>query len=88
MKKIKLSILNCAFWIELVLSYVLPFKERGNSQYEVGFPMPFLSVHNGSIGVNPLMSMSLNPFPLLINIIVIYFVIEFGIRAYYKFKKT
>lgn len=85
MKRINWKILNYAFWTELILSYVLPFTVHGNSQYRVGFPISFLSFHNGSIGVNPLMSMHLNPLTLLVNCIIIYLMIKLGIKAYGKF---
>lgn len=87
MEKINWKIINCAFWIEFILSYFLPFTVRGSSQYEVGFPIPFLTIYNGSIGVNPLMSMHLNPLSLLINGMIIYLIIGLGIKAYGKLKK-
>lgn len=86
MKKINWKIFNLAFWIEVILSYVLPFKVIDNFQYKVGFPIPFISVYDTAIGVNPLMSMHLNPIGLLFNGVIIYFIILFAIRAYYKIK--
>lgn len=87
MKRINWKVLNCAFWIEITLSYVLPFSVHDSSQYRVGFPIPFLTIHNGNIGVNPLMSMHLNPLPLLIDGIIIYLIIGLGVKTYNKRKK-
>lgn len=87
MQRINWKILNYAFWIEIVLSYVLPFSVQGSSQYRVGFPIPFLTIHNGSISVNPLMSMHLDPLALLIDGIIIYLIIGFGIKVCGKIKK-
>lgn len=85
MKRINWKVLNCAFWIEFVLSYALPFSVHDGSQYKVGFPIPFLTFHNGIIGVNPLMSMHLNPLTLLIDGIIIYLIIEFGAKIYHNY---
>lgn len=86
MKNIKWKIFNTAFWVEVILSYVLPFKVIDNFQYKVGFPIPFISVYDTKIGVNPLMSMHLNPLGLLFNVITIYFIILFALGAYHKIK--
>lgn len=87
MKRINWKILNCAFWIEIVLSYILPFSVHGDSQYRVGFPISYLSIHNGSIGINPLFSMHLNPIALLGNCVILYLIIKLGTKAYGKFTK-
>ena len=86
MRKINWKILNLAFWIEIVLSYLLPFKIVDNFQYKAGFPIPFISIYNTKIRVTPLMSMQLNPLALLLNAIIIYLIISFSIKAYCKFK--
>ena len=86
MRKINWKILNLAFWIEIVLSYVLPFKIIDNFQYKVGFPIPFISIYDTDIGVTPLMSMQLNPLALLLNGIIIYLIISLSMKAYRKFK--
>ena len=84
MKKINWKILNWAFWIEIILSYVLPFKVVDDFQYKAGFPIPFITVYNRSVEVNPLMSMHLNPLSLVFNGLIIYFIILFTMRAYNK----
>ena len=86
MRKINWKILNLAFWIEIVLSYLLPFNIVDNFQYKVGFPIPFISIHNTEIRVIPLMSMELNPLALLLNGTTIYLIISFSIKVYRKFK--
>lgn len=86
MKKINWKILNLAFWIEVVLSYLLPFKVSENFQYQVGFPIPFISVYATEFGINPLMSMHLNPLGLLFNGIIVYLIISACIKAYQKFR--
>jgi len=85
-RKINWKILNLAFWIEIVLSYFLPFKVLDNFQYQVGFPIPFISVYDTVIEINPFMSMLLNPLALLFNGIIIYLIISLAIKAYSKFK--
>lgn len=52
MKTINWKLLNLSFWLEIGLSYVLPFKTTDNFQYEIGFPIPFLSIYDTAIGGN------------------------------------
>lgn len=84
MKKINWKILNLALWTEMLLSYFLPFKVIDNFQYQVGFPMPFLSLYDKEMRVNPFMSMGLNPLALLFNVIILYLVISFLTQTYKK----
>ncbi len=90
MKKIgeimNLKILNSAFWIEIIISYLLPFKITENSQYQVGVPIPFISVNASGFGISPFMSMHLNPIGLLINGIIIYLLIIFCMKVYQKIR--
>lgn len=86
MKYLNWKILNSAFWIEIILSYFLPFRIVENSIYLVGFPMPFISVYTARIGVNPFTSMHLNPLGLLFNGMIIYLVIVFCKKAYHKLR--
>lgn len=88
MKRINWKVLNCAFWIEITLSYVLPFSVHGSSQYRVGFPIPFLTIHDGNIGVNPFMSMHLDPLSLLIDGIIIYLIIGLAVKIISFLKKV
>lgn len=87
MNKINWKILNLAFWTELVLSYLLPFKVTDDCCYEAGFPLSFLSVYDTKFGVSPFMSMSLNPIALLLNVFLIDFIMLACIKGYLKFKR-
>lgn len=86
MKKINWKFVNLAFWIEVILCYILPFKTKDNFQYQVGFPIPFISVYNTEFGINPLMSMSLNPLGLLVNGVIVYLLISVSIKTYKKIR--
>lgn len=90
MKKIgeimNLKILNLAFWIEIIISYLLPFKITESSQYQVGVPIPFIFVNDRGFGISPFMSMHFNPIGLLINGIIIYLLIIFCIKGYQKIR--
>lgn len=88
MKKINWKTVNIAFWTEVVLCYVLPFKTTDNFQYQVGFPIPFISIYNTKIGINPFMSMHLNPLGLFANGIVIYIVIAVFITIYKRIRNN
>lgn len=87
MKTINWKIMNISFWLELALSYILPFKVIDDFQYQVGFPIPFILVYDAFIRVNPLMSMQLNPLALLVNVAIIYLVISFFTGVYKKIKQ-
>lgn len=86
-KKINWKILNLAFWIEIILSYVVPFKVVDDFQYKTGYPIPFITVYDGEIGVNPFMSMYLNPLALLLNGFIIYLMISVAVSIYRSFKQ-
>ena len=86
MKKINWKFVNIVLWIEVVLCYVLPFKTIDNFQYQVGFPIPFISVYNTELATNPLMSMSLDPLGLLANGVIFYLLISACIKTYKKIR--
>ena len=83
-ENINWKLLNLAFWIEIILSYLLPFKITGSSQYQVGFPIPFIHMSASRLNVSPFMSMHFNPLGLLSNGIIIYLIIIFCIKIYQK----
>lgn len=85
MKKINWKLINLALWIEIILSYVLPFKVVDNFQYKVGTPISYITVYN-RINISPLMSIHLNPLGLLMNVIIIYLSILICVNAYKKIK--
>lgn len=86
MKKINWKTVNAAFWIEMGLVYFLPFQATDGFQYQAGFPIPFLTVYDTKPGINPFMSMHLNPVGLLVNGAILYMVIDICIRTYQKYR--
>ena len=87
MKKISWKVLNFAVYFELLLSYFLPFKIVNKSEYQVGFPFPFLTVYDKAIiHINPYQSMLLNGWILLLNLVIIYFVTVLIIKLYKKIR--
>ncbi len=87
MKKIHWKILNAALWIEIVLSYFLPFRVTNDFQYQVGFPISFISVYDTKPSINPFMSMHFNPLGFVLDVVVIYLLITGLIKLYQK-KRT
>jgi lipoprotein signal peptidase len=85
-KKIKWRIINIAFWLEIILSYVLPFKVVDNFQYKIGTPIPYFTVYNTGIGISPLMSTHLNPLGFIADVVIIYLVILLCVNIYQKIK--
>ena len=83
-EKINWKILNLAFWIEIILSYILPFKVTDNFQYQVGIPIPFISVYATRFSISPFMSMHFSPSGLLFNGIIIYLLIILCTIGYQK----
>lgn len=88
MRKINWKILNLALWIEVILSYLLPFKVTDNLSYQVGSPVPFITVYAAELHINPFMSMHLNPIGLLFNAIIMYLILSALLKVYYKFKRV
>ena len=81
-KKMNWKILNLALWIEIILSYLLPFKITDSSRYQVGFPIPVIFVNATELSISPFMSMHFNPLGLLFNGIIIYLLIILCIKGY------
>lgn len=86
MEKINWKRLNLAFWIEIILLYILPFKVVNHFQYNIGWPIQFISVYDSKPLLNPLMSIGLNPIGLLLNGVIIYLGISVAVKAYNKLK--
>ena len=87
MEKMNWKVLNAAFWIELVLAYFMPFEVTDHFRYQVGFPIPFLSVYDGGFGINPFMSMHLNPIGLLADGMIIYLILCGCLKVYHKYRR-
>ena len=85
-EKINWKILNLSFWIEIILSYLLPFQITDGSRYKVGFPIPFIFMDPTRFHTSPFMSMHVNPLGLLLNVILIYLMIIFCIKIYQKIR--
>jgi hypothetical protein len=85
-KKVNWKIMNIALWLEIILSYVLPFKVVDNFQYKVGIPIPFFTVYNTEINISPFMSTYLNPLSFIADVVIIYLVILLCVNAYQKIK--
>ena len=88
MKFIDWKLLNTAFWVEIMMSYVLPFQVVNSMEYQIGYPMPFLSFYNTTVGISPLTSMSFNPLGFLFNGVILYLIILAVMRVYRKFKSN
>ncbi len=88
MKKIDWKRFNLACWLEIILSYFLPFKVTDAFQYQIGFPSPFLSVYATQPGTSPFTSMHLNPLGFLFDAIVIYLVISVCVSACQNLRLT
>lgn len=87
MKKIHWKLLNAALWIEIILSYFLPFKVTHDFQYQAGIPMAFISVYDTKPGISPFMSMHFNPIGFVLDVAVIYLII-WGLINLYQKKRT
>lgn len=86
MKKINWKILNIAFWLEILLAYLLPFEVADGFKYQAGFPLSFITVYDRAKGVNLFSSMQLYPLAFLANAALIYLIISAVIVSYRRFK--
>ncbi len=86
-EKMNWKLFNLALWIEIILSYFLPFKITDSLRYKVGFPIPYLYMDNRDLDISPFMSMHCNPIGLLFNGIIIYILMIVGIKLYHRLKQ-
>ena len=71
------STLCLAFFLEIVLSYFMPFSDEGN-QLGIGFPYTYLYIQKqGSLDFSPFFSTALNPLRLIINLFFLYLLLKF-----------
>lgn len=82
------KIINAAFWIEMILSYLLPFQITDGTQYQVGFPVPFIFVDAGEFHTSPFMSMHVNPLGLLLNGGIMYMILICCNKIYQKIRRN
>ena len=66
-----------AFFLEIVLSYFMPFSDEGN-QLGIGFPYTYLYIQKqGSLDFSPFFSTGLNPLRLILNLFFLYLLLKF-----------
>lgn len=71
------STVSLAFFMEILLSYFLPFSEKGN-QLGIGFPYSYLYIQKqGSLDFSPFFSTGLNPLRLILNLFFLYLLLKF-----------
>jgi len=71
------STLSLAFFLEILLSYFMPFSDKGN-QLEIGFPYTYFYIQKqGSLDFSPFFSTALNPLRLILNLFFLYLLLKF-----------
>jgi len=71
------STLSLAFFLEMLLSYFMPFSDKGN-QIGIGFPYTYLYIQKqGSLDFSPFFSTGLNPLRLILNLFFLYLLLKF-----------
>lgn len=71
------STLSLAFFLEILLSYFMPFSDKGN-QIGIGFPYTYLYIQKqGSLNFSPFFSTALNPLRLILNLFFLYLLLKF-----------
>ena len=71
------STLSLAFFLEILLSYIIPFSDKGN-QIGIGFPYTYLYIQKqGSLNFSPFFSTGLNPLRLILNLFFLYLLLKF-----------
>ena len=71
------STLSLAFFLEILLSYFMPFSDKGN-QLGIGFPYTYLYIQKqGSLDFSPFFSTALNPLRLILNLFFLYLLLKF-----------
>ena len=70
------STLSLAFFLEMLLSYFMPFSDKGN-QIGIGFPYTYLYIQKqGSLDFSPFFSTGLNPLRLILNLFFLYLLLK------------
>lgn len=77
--KVNKKLLNWSAWITLLIAYVLPYKSQSTDGFATyfGYPISFLTVYKTSINTSLFMTERINLFTLAINILILYFLINF-----------
>lgn len=77
------STVSLAFFLEILLSYFLPFSDKGN-QLGVGFPYSYLYIQKqGVLHASPFLSVSVNPVRLILNLFFLYLLLKFLSWSWY-----
>ncbi len=85
-KQINWKVLNFSVYFEILISYFMPFKVD-EYEYQVGFPLPFLTVYDKPIiHANLFSTIHINGFRLAINLLIVYFVTILLLKRYNKVK--
>jgi hypothetical protein len=82
---LRLKILNWSVWIVIISTYILPYQTTDGFATTFGYPLTYLTVYKTDIHVSLLMSNLLNPFTFFIDVLIVYFLINF---VYSKLKKS
>jgi len=71
------STLSLAFFLEILLSYFMPFSDEGN-QIGIGFPYTYLYIQKqGVLNTSPFFSTGLNLLRLILNLFFLYLLLKF-----------
>ena len=71
------STLSLAFFLEILLSYFMPFSDKGN-QIGIGFPYTYLYIQKqGALHSSPFLSVGMNPLRLILNLFFLYLLLKF-----------
>ena len=71
------STLSLAFFLEILLSYFMPFSDKGN-QIGIGFPYTYLYIQKqGVLHSSPFLSVGMNPLRLILNLFFLYLLLKF-----------
>ena len=88
MKKIDLKTLNISAWLIVISTYLLPFREYDGFETSIGYPIPFISVHNVPNGRAPFSSMYVNVLAMLLNVVIIYIIFSVIKVIWKRYKKS
>ena len=88
MKKINLNTLNISAWLIVISTYLLPFREYDGFETSIGYPIPFISVHDVPNGSAPFSSMYVNVLALLLNVVIVYIIFSVNTVIWKKYKKS
>lgn len=88
MKKINLNTLNISAWLIVISTYLLPFREYDGFETSIGYPIPFISVHDVPNGSAPFNSMYVNVLALLLNVVIVYIIFSVITVIWKRYKKS